>query len=76
MIGLGVVTYSRPEYLSQCLASLEKNNWGGATCVVVSVDFKDSQTSNQLITIAQKYPKICIIVHNENIGVEIGRAHV
>ncbi len=30
-IGLFVVTYNRLDYLKQCIESLDKNNWGGAT---------------------------------------------
>lgn len=37
-IGLAVITYNRLDYLKQCIESLDKHNWGGATVKVVCDD--------------------------------------
>ncbi len=41
-IGLGIVTYNRPEYLKQCLEAASKNNWGGAEHIYVYDDCSDN----------------------------------
>ena len=54
-IGLGVVTYNRPDYLRQCLEALEKNNWGGANYIIV-IDDSSSTKNRQLIErLEEKY---------------------
>lgn len=72
-IGLAVIAYMRPDYLEQCLTSLDNNNWGGATERVVCIDFKDIDMSEKLQAICQKHGVMCLaqltnkgVAHNKN----------
>lgn len=65
-IGLGVVTYSRPDYLKQCIDSLVANDFGGADTVVFGIDFKDKDTQNELIDMTNAYGQI---IFDKNVGV-------
>ena len=67
-IGLGIVTYSRPDYLKQCINTVLKNNNGGAQHVVIGIDFKDEETSKTLEDIAKTYA-IPTIRFPQNVGV-------
>jgi len=69
-IGLAVIGYSRPDYLKQCMDSLQKNNWGKATVKVVALDFKDEDTNNKNLEIARSYGEGITIIHaHKNCGV-------
>jgi len=48
VIGLGICTYHRIDYLKQCIESLEDNNWGGADEVVVVDDCSTDGTQDYL----------------------------
>jgi GT2 family glycosyltransferase len=67
-IGLGITAYSRPNYLIKCLESLQLNKYGGANEVVVSIDYKDEETSQQLQSIVSRFG-LDYIAHPTNIGV-------
>lgn len=54
-IGLAVVAYARPDYLEQCLTSLDNTGWGGASERVVCIDFKDVDMSMKLIAICDEH---------------------
>jgi GT2 family glycosyltransferase len=40
-IGLAVITYARPDYLKQCLQSLDLHSWGGSNRQIIVVDEED-----------------------------------
>ena len=67
-IGLGVVTYNRPDYLKRCMNELEKNNWGGAQCVCVSDDASDDSAQRDVLR-SLGSNGINIIVADSNSGV-------
>jgi glycosyltransferase involved in cell wall biosynthesis len=48
LVGLGLITYNRLDYLKQCLESLEKNNFGGADYVII-VDDGSTDGTRQFI---------------------------
>jgi len=52
-VGLGIVTFNRPEYLKQCLEAASKNNYGGADCVEVYDD--GSEEVHEIHNIADWY---------------------
>ena len=68
-IGLSVIGYSRPQYLDQCLASLDKYSWGGATYKQVVLDYRDEKTRLENIAVAAKYGVSNIVYFTENKGV-------
>lgn len=67
-IGLTVITYSRPDYLKQCLQSLQLMNWGGADYKLVCADFKDTETRDKILQICKDYNVNCLSFP-ENVGV-------
>ena len=54
-IGLGVVSYNRPEYLKQCLESLEKNGWSGAHVRMVVEDGSDEKHKEAYDALEEQY---------------------
>lgn len=54
VIGLGVCTFNRPDYFGQCLDSLIKNNFGGATKLYVIDDCSKSEFSEQYEVLFEK----------------------
>ena len=70
-IGLGIVTYQRPDYLRQCLLSLIKNNFGGANKIIIVDDGSDSKHDKdyQLIIEAAKEHNVVFVKNPINKGV-------
>jgi GT2 family glycosyltransferase len=68
-VGLAVIGYSRPEYLKQCLESLDKHNWGGADCKIVCLDFKNEELDNENIDVADQSQAQQILSFGKNVGV-------
>jgi glycosyltransferase involved in cell wall biosynthesis len=69
-IGLAVISFNRPEYLLQCLASLNRNGWGGATHKYIVDDCSNFEGHTQFFyDLHQKYPHIKILRLPENKGV-------
>ena len=68
-IGLAVLGYSRPDYLKQCLESLNLHNWGGATDRILILDFKDEETKKKNMIVAIEAGVNNVIYFTENRGV-------
>jgi len=68
-IGLAVISYARPQYLKACLASLNANNWGGATYRLLIIDYKDEETKRQNMMVAIEAGVNNVIYFTENRGV-------
>lgn len=69
MIGLAVVTYKRIDYLRQCLESLEKNNWGGASVRVVIADEERNDSYSSLGPLLGK----AVFSFDKNKGVAVAK---
>jgi len=67
--GLAVIGYSRPDYLKQCLESLNKNDWGGADYRLLVLDYKDEETKNKNMLVAIEANVNNIIYFDSNRGV-------
>jgi GT2 family glycosyltransferase len=73
-VGLGLVTFNRPEYCRQALESLEANNWGGATLRLVYEDCSDSKYKLQYDTLERLYKDKCIFMRGtKNYGVAVAK---
>lgn len=73
-IGLGLITFNRPEYCRQALESLEASNWGGATVRLVYEDCSDPQYKMQYDTIERLWKDKCTFIRaTENYGVAVGK---
>jgi len=68
-IGLAVLGYGRPEYLKQCLDSLNANNWGGADYRLLIIDYKDEETKRKNMMVAIEAGVNNVIYFTENRGV-------
>jgi len=69
-IGLGIVTYNRPNYLRQCLEALKENDSGGADYIIVYDDGSDEKYDDEYEdTIQDKYPLLPYIFNKTNKGV-------
>lgn len=73
-IGLAVVTYKRLSFLKQCIDSLNKNNWGGATCRVVVDDHSDTPEYEKYLN-ELRDNGIMVIENVENSGVATSKNH-
>jgi GT2 family glycosyltransferase len=67
--GLAVITHRRPDYLSRCLDSLEKNGWGGATERIVVAD---EEYNESYAGLASKYPNV-VFFYAKNQGVAVAK---
>jgi len=75
MIGLGIVTFNRPDYFKKNLHSLIENDFGGANKVFVVDDCSDEvyvSTYNKLFDLAKEHGVI-IIKNEDNKGVGISK---
>lgn len=75
MIGLAVITHNRPEYLKQCLDSLEQFEWGGADYKIIIEDFSNKESMKANKAIMNKHKIDMGFITLENWGVAKAKNH-